>query len=129
MENPPVTVIITWKIWVVKGQKLPVIDRWPVLICSSVTKCLQTAKSLISFVKILVKLFCSIYWQNLQITAAVHYFHYNSHHHYHYHHFHYHWKMQLYYLRILITIPLDSNIIPCQFQLNFAFFLLAYIFL
>ena len=51
------------------------------------------------------------------------YFHYNSHHHYHYHHFHYHCKMHLYRLRILLTIPLDCNMIPCLFQLNFVFFL------
>ena len=38
------------------------------------------------------------------ITAAVHYFHYNSHRHYHYHHFHYHWKMHFYRLKILLTI-------------------------
>ena len=35
-------------------------------------QCLQTAKSLI--VEDLMKLFCIIYWQNPQITAAVHYF-------------------------------------------------------
>ena len=58
------------------------------------------------------------------------YFHYNSHHHYHYdHHFHYHCKMRLYHLRILLTIPLDYNIMPCLFQLNFVFFLPAYILL
>ena len=42
-------------------------------------------------------------------TNAVHYFHYNPHHHYH---FHYHCKMYLYYLNILLTIPL-CNIILC----------------
>ena len=57
------------------------------------------------------------------------YFQYNSHRHYHYHHFHYHCKMHLYRLRFLLTIPLDCNMIPCLFQLNFVFFLLAYIFL
>ena len=51
-----------------------------------------------------MKLFCSNYWQNPKITAAVHYFHYNSHHHYHYHHFHYHWKMHFDHLKILLTI-------------------------
>ena len=51
-----------------------------------------------------MKLFCSNYWQNPKITAAVHYFNYNSHRHYHYHHFHYHWKMHLHCLKILLTI-------------------------
>ena len=41
----------------------------------------------------------------------------------------YHCKLHLYRLRILLTIPLDCNIIPCLFQLNFVFFLPAYIFL
>ena len=56
------------------------------------------------------------------------YFHYNSHHHYHYHHFPYHCEMQVYRRRIYLTIPLDCNMIPCLFQLNFIFFLPAYIF-
>ena len=51
-----------------------------------------------------MKLFCSNYWQNPKITAAVHYFHYNSYRYYHYHHLHYHWKMHLYHLKILLTI-------------------------
>ena len=51
------------------------------------------------------------------------YFHDNSHHHYHYHRFQYHCKMYLDRLRILLTIPLDCNMIPCLFQLNFVFFL------
>ena len=55
-------------------------------------------------------------------------FHYNSHHHYHYHHFPYHCEMQVYRRRIYLTIPLDCNMIPCLFQLNFIFFLPAYIF-
>ena len=57
---------------------------------------------------------------------------YNSHDHFHFHHFYYHLyhsKIHLYRLRILLTIPLDCNIIPCLFQLNFVFFLRAYIFL
>ena len=60
------------------------------------------------------------------------YLHYNSHDHFHFHHFHYHLyhcKIHLYRLRIVLTIPLDCNIIPCLFQLNFVFFLPAYIFL
>ena len=40
----------------------------------------------------------------------------------------YHCKLHLYRLRIL-TIALDCNIIPCLFELNFVFFLRAYIFL
>ena len=44
--------------------------------------------------------------QVIQITAAVPYFHYNSHHHYHYLHFHYHCKMHPCRLRILLTICL-----------------------
>ena len=56
------------------------------------------------------------------------YFHFNSHHHFHYHHFHSHCKMHLYRLRILLTIPLYSNMIPGLFQLNFVFCLLAHIF-
>ena len=51
------------------------------------------------------------------------FFHYNSHHHFHYDHFHYYCKMHLYRLRILITISLDCNMVPCLFQLNFVFFL------
>ena len=43
-------------------------------------------------------------WQNPKTTAAVHYFHCNSHHHFHYHHFHYHCKMHLYPLKILLDI-------------------------
>ena len=57
------------------------------------------------------------------------YFHYNSHHHYHYHHFHCHRKMHFYCQRMLLAIPLICNMIPCLFQLNFVFFLEAYIFL
>ena len=60
------------------------------------------------------------------------YLHYNSHDHFHFHHFHYHLyhcKIHLYRLRIVLTIPLDCNIIPCLFQLNFVFFPPAYIFL
>ena len=37
--------------------------------------------------------------------------------------------MHLYCLRILLSIPLDCNMISCLFQLNFVFFLRAYIFL
>ena len=51
------------------------------------------------------------------------YFHYNSLHDFHYHHFHYHCETHLYRLRILLTIPLDCNMIPCLFQLSFVFFL------
>ena len=43
------------------------------------------------------------------------YFHYNLHQHYRYHHFHYHCKMHLYRLRILLTIPLDCNMVPWLF--------------
>ena len=56
-------------------------------------------------------------------------FHFNSHHHYRYHHLHYHCKMHLYCLRIFLTIPLDCNVIPCLFPLNFFVFLLVYDFL
>ena len=56
------------------------------------------------------------------------YFHYNSHHDCDHHHFHYYCKIHLYHLRILL-IPLDCKIIPGLFQLNFVFFILAYIFL
>ena len=65
-----------------------------------------------------MKLFCSNYLQNPPITAAVHYFHYNSHHHYR---FHYHCKMHLYYLKILLTIPL-CNMIPCLLYRHIFFF-------
>ena len=41
----------------------------------------------------------------------------------------YHYELHLNCLRILLTIPLDCNIIPCLFQLNFVFFLPADIFL
>ena len=44
-------------------------------------------------------------------------------HYFHYHHIHYHRKIHLYYLRTLLTIPLDCIMIPCLFQLNFVFFL------
>ena len=57
-----------------------------------------------------MKLFSSKYWQTPEIIAVVR-FHYNSHH-YHYHHFRYYCKMYLYRLRILLTIPLDCNMIP-----------------
>ena len=56
-------------------------------------------------------------------------FQYNSHHYFLYHHFHHSQKMHLYLLRILLTIAVDCNMIPSLFKLNFAFFLLAYIFL
>ena len=65
---------------------------------------LQTAKLLISSCRT-GEIILSNYWQNPQITATVHYFHYNSHHHYHYYHFYYHCKMHLYRLKILLTIP------------------------
>ena len=57
------------------------------------------------------------------------YFHYNSHHRYHHHYIHDHCKMQLYRLRVLLTIPLDFNMILRLFQLNFALFPSAYIFI
>ena len=72
----------------------------------------------------LVKLLCSNCLKKPQITAAVHYDFYSSHH-YHHHHFHYHCKMHLYHLTIFLTISLDCKIIPCLFQLNFVFFVLA----
>ena len=34
LKKQPVTVIITWQMWVVKGWRLAVIDCWPALICS-----------------------------------------------------------------------------------------------
>ena len=67
-------------------------------------QCLQTVKLLISSCRRTDETILSNYWQNPKITAAVHYFHYNSHHHYHYYHFHYHCKMHLYHLNILLTI-------------------------
>ena len=66
-----------------------------------------------------MKQFCSNCWQNPPVTATVHYFH-------HYH-FHYHYKMDLYCLKIILTIT-RCNMIPCLFQLNFVFLLPAYIF-
>ena len=63
----------------------------------------------------MVKLFYCNYWQKPPVTAAVHYFHYNSHHRYRFHH---HCKIHLYWLKIILTIPL-CNMIPFQFQLNF----------
>ena len=54
------------------------------------------------------------------------YFQYNSHHHFHYYYFHYHRKTRLYRLRILVTTHLDCNMIPCLFQLNFAFLSVIY---
>ena len=57
------------------------------------------------------------------------FFQYNSHHHFHYHHFHYHRKIHFNCLKILLTIPLDCNMIPCLLQLNFVFFLPTDIFL
>ena len=51
------------------------------------------------------------------------YFHYNSHHHYYYHRFHYHWQMHFYRLRMLLTIPLVCNMIPCLLQLHFVYIL------
>ena len=44
------------------------------------------------------------------------YLHYNPHHHYHYHHIHYHCKMHFYRLRIVLTNPLDFNMIPWLFR-------------
>ena len=77
----------------------------------------------------LVILFCSNYWQNPQIASAVHYFNYKSHHHYQCHHFHCHCKIHLHCLRILLTIPLNCNMIPRLFPLNFVCFLPKCIFL
>ena len=65
-----------------------------------------------------MKLFCSNYWQYPPVTAAVHYFHYNSHHHYR---FHYHYKMHIYCLKILLTIPL-CNMISCLLYRHIFFF-------
>ena len=65
-------------------------------------------------------------WKNICERLLL-YFHYNSRHDYHHHHFHYHCKMQLYRLRIILTIPLDCCMIPCLFQLNFVFFLLPHV--
>ena len=67
-------------------------------------QCLHMAKLLIISSRRTGETILSNYWQNPKITAAVHYFHYNSHHHYHYYHFHYHCKMHLYRLKILLTI-------------------------
>ena len=44
--------------------------------------CRRQNRSLV-LVEELVKLFCNNYWQNPLETAAVNYFHYNSHYHYH----------------------------------------------
>ena len=57
------------------------------------------------------------------------YFHCNSHHYYHHRHFHNSCKMHLYRLKVLLAIPLNCNMIPCLFQLNFVFFLQAFRFL
>ena len=35
LEMPPVTMIIIWWVWLVKGQRLAVIDYWQTLICST----------------------------------------------------------------------------------------------
>ena len=67
-------------------------------------ECLQTTKSLISSCRRIGETILSYYWQNLKITATVHYFHYICHHYYHYYHFHYHFKKHLYRLIILLTI-------------------------
>ena len=67
-------------------------------------QCLQTTISLISSCRRTGETILSNYWQNPKITAAVHYFNYNSHRHYYYYHFHYHWKMNLYCLKIILTI-------------------------
>ena len=64
------------------------------------------------------EIFKNIYFEEHLIKLLL-YFHYNSHHHYHYHYFHYHCKMHLYRQIILSIIPLDCNMIPCLFQLNF----------
>ena len=89
----------------------------------------STAKSLISSCRGIGGTICSNYWQNPQLAAAVHYFHYKSHHHYHCHHFHCYCKIHLYCIRIILTVPLDCNIIPFLFLLNFVCFLPTYIFL
>ena len=107
-----------------RGYKLPL----QLIKVFHYSACIRQNRWLV-LVEELVKLFCSNYWQNPEITAAVHYFHYNSHLHYHYRHFHYHCKMHLYCLRILLTVTLDCDIILCLFQLNCAFYLLVYIFL
>ena len=69
-----------------------------------------------------MKLFCSNYWQTRSVTDVVHYFHYNS----HTSDFQHYCKMHLYCLKIYLTIPL-CNVIPLLFQLNFIFFLTAYV--
>ena len=79
-------------------------------------QCLQTVKSLISSCRRTGETILSNYWQNPQITATVHYFHYNSHHHYHYYHFYYHCKMHLYRLKILLTIPFIAIWFPVCFN-------------
>ena len=57
------------------------------------------------------------------------YFHYNPHHHYHYHHFHYPCKMHFYRLRILLTIPLDLNMIPwLLWHMFFSSLILSFLF-
>ena len=78
-------------------------------------QCLQTAKFLISSSRRIGE---TIMWQLLAKHSdnCDHYFYYNSHHHYHYHHFHYHCKMHLYCLKIVLTILLYCNLIPCFFS-------------
>ena len=58
-----------------------IFNKWKVYHHSA---CRRPNSSLVLLAE-LVKLFCSNYWQNSRVTAAVHYFHYNSHHHFHYH--------------------------------------------
>ena len=58
-----------------------------------------------------MKLFCSNYGQNFQITAAAYYFYYDYHDHYQYDIFHKHCKMHLHLPGFILIFPLDCNMI------------------
>ena len=79
--------------------------------CNFVKKKFQHRYFPVKFAKFLRTPILNNIWGQLLL-----YFHYNPHHHYHYHHFHYHRKMHFYRLRIILTIPLDCNIIACLFR-------------
>ena len=72
---------------------------------------LQICNHELVLVEKLVKLFCSNYGENIQITAAVYYFYYDYHDHYQYHIFHKHCKMHLHLTGFILMFPLDCNMI------------------
>ena len=92
--------------------------------CNFIKKKLQHSCFPVKF----AKFFTITYFDEHQRTTASLFSVSFSYHHFHYHHFHYDHKMHLYRLRILLTILLDCSMISCLFQVNFVFFLPAYIF-